>query len=455
MDQEEQEEWMTPSNKLEWIEEQGDTCLFTNTILLHPDTLGERLKTLVLKASPSNNGEIPCTKTLALLKNLPVLNSLTVEGYPFTLSDCELILQCKVLSCVSLSNITIMKDDQVVDTIQPATSITSLSVDMHGRTDRFNGWAFRYSGWNTYICKKFTHLTELHYRLVDPFYASYENIMAESPYAILFKTFPLELKSFRIDCKRSPFPTIKLLDTFGCQLTSLELNVHFESKGEHVFNILADSDQCQYIGKLKIMGVPQVFDGLEDLIHLKILHICGSETQSYHTIPFMDLNSLLMHCPESLQSIAIHDCDMLFDTDAAIHQFQYAYITTLTLKNVYLAEYFDTFILTCLPRLVSLSLVETNDIRILNLPNRHFHHVEITSSNTGHISVTLKHDRRPRFYCTKGMSRFGFSVLGDEIAPVHKRLEDVMDHVDGWIDLICGQIDYFVINGVSVLLGFS
>jgi hypothetical protein len=145
---------------------------------------------------------------------------------------------------------------------------------------------------------------------------------------------------------RSPFPTIKLLDTFGCQLTSLELNVHFESMGEYVFNILANSDQYQYIEEPNIMSVPQVFDGLEDLIHLKTLHICGSETQSHHTIPFMDLYNLFMHCPASLQSNAIHDCDVLFDTDAAIHLFQYAYITTLTLKNVYLAEYFDTFILT-------------------------------------------------------------------------------------------------------------
>ncbi|KAI8884562.1 hypothetical protein K501DRAFT_332616 [Backusella circina FSU 941] len=442
------------SHRLESIKEESDTCPFTNTLLTQHDLL-------LATTQYHNHMETRCTTLLARLNNLPVLKSLTLRSYPLTLHDCELILRCKVLSSLFLLNITPLQETEPLDSdIQPTTSVTQLSIDLYERGEpRSNGWIFTYYNWNTYICKKFTHLVELHHRLYGHDYSNdfQRQQMFGSAYSILLETFPLQLKTLRVDSMSPPFAGIKLLDLFEChQLRTLEL--YFEKSHHDLFRILADSNQCKHLEELSIMHVPQVFEGLEDLIHLKALRVCGSEILFHHdTIPFLDLNNLLMHCPGSLASLLIHDCDILFDTDAAIQQFQYAYIKRLTLKNVYLAECFDTFILTCLPSLVSLRLIETNDIRILNLPNRHFRHVEITSSNTSHLSVTLRNDRQPRFYCCKRTKEgvVGLARLSEEMAPLRKRLEDIIDDVDEWIDLICGEIDDFVVDSMPVILGFT
>ncbi|KAI8881975.1 hypothetical protein K501DRAFT_334352 [Backusella circina FSU 941] len=399
------------------------------------------------------------------LKNMPHLKNLNVFGFDLTMDGCEMIH-------ANIPSLESLKFGQVdflpcvlPKSIIPATSITQLDViPDFSRTQAIN------PGWLKYICRKYTNLRRLKYKLCT-FYQYFELADAyQFQMPLLLQNCGSQLTSLSLNgILDLDLKVIKSLDKNGCRINELEMDI---AKSAYVFDALTRTDQPKYIKALTLIHVlPK--NNLKDLGRMKCLksltiNYTKPEEFRYGGVDYgevgydrkrrnIGLMGLFNTFPESLESVSIRYAQIKCDTGDQRQQPKLKQIKKLHLEHVRLAKEkrLDDFISNYLPYLQSLALVHVSNLdREFTIPAHHLSDFELFPVPSlvhdfyKNVCLITKDCQSPRCYTKSNRQCRVYSDLSNCSLPL---LLDVFAEEE-FLTVACGSVKSFVFYGKEAYL---
>ncbi|KAI8883595.1 hypothetical protein K501DRAFT_333272 [Backusella circina FSU 941] len=296
-----------------------------------------------------------------------------MSDYSFTLNDLDTLSSVLPhLTSISLIDCTLLPDNKHASAlIEPATSVTSLSLDkieIDVRSLEIEAELLMY------ISKKYPNLSTITYANKTHYYhmPTEANNRYRTAWLALFIALKSQLRTLKFQRMAVGLNVCGLLDIAGCQVQRL----HLHSKRLYPLceNLLA-SNQTRFIRNLTIEVQEFNTSGYQWLRELHLLKKLKWIIQVYPHNPFT-LNELVKLLPDALEALSLKSMTTqshVFDFKASATTRSLSLLKNVSLCNIAITKEIESFLVNVTPRLHSLKLYQCNvNIPSLSFPNTRF-----------------------------------------------------------------------------------
>jgi hypothetical protein len=264
--------------------------------------LCSNLKSLYLSFPDPLSGDI-----LSQLKNMPVLEILTLGGFQLKLMDLEMV-HCNIPSIKSLCLINAIIDSgEFPNDIIPATLITTLDLslsavdDLHTHIELYK-----------YLAKKYSSVSKPTFEdnaLLDvDVDVGYARDVYNKGIIPCYQKIGSKIDTFSFDSYCDGLDAFRKFDLYGIKLTQLKLEALTRNKPLFIEE-LVQSQQSKYIQKLILINI--IPAPLEMMINMEMLTSLKIDFQSmYNPINF---SQLIDACSAALTDLTIENADLTFN----------------------------------------------------------------------------------------------------------------------------------------------
>jgi hypothetical protein len=350
--------------KLETIGDFGECEL---TCQLAFSNLCNGLKSLVLNFCGTSYSMT--SSVISQLKNMPVLETLSLESSLVGLMDIEILHE----NLPSMKELTFyeleLQAGEIPQNITPASLITELVVDLES-AENLEVHVEIYK----YISMKYPSVSrpETHDREItngDPYYVKLIYTLGILP---MYQNIASKIDSFEFVTFCNGMDAFSTFDEFGMKLKVITIKSHDDN--DLFMEELAQSDQANYIQSLDLFNiVPRPMLKLRNMKALKRLYI-NDGWREFTTEKKIDLGQLIEACPDTLSALSIVCCDFKINQATS----NLTSITYLNLRDIELTLALAKVLEAYFPKLLELKLrgLLSSDLTI-SLSNHHLEKVDI------------------------------------------------------------------------------